>query len=390
MAGININIFYGLSKSIGVMLVASIFVTCFSCKQEKSIEFDRTELLVKFRTDTSDNSPLFALNTYVTGDTAYISYVNHQTHSLHISDFKRPNKDPVIIKLVDTLLALDLYGRITSTSLSNNRLAFFQKKRFGIYNLKNNKIEYSRSTVGSDTLPIFFVDYDLPIHYVDSTKEIYLQCIDHRSKDKKYTFDHRFHFKLNWETGEWSIFPLVYPSSWGNGELGFSAFTKCSFKGDSVIYSFSNEDYLVILNRKNLMVERINARSRFHENIIPLEKGVERNFDNKLSQNVTSFKYLAILYDKWKNCYYRVYNKSQSLMNKEGFFNTGLDLSYGVLVLDSNLSVIGELEIPDKMPSTFGVSSYGLTYLIPNTLRQDLDSTKRHNNLLYVALDIKL
>ncbi|MBL4709659.1 MAG: DUF4221 family protein [Flavobacteriales bacterium] len=292
---------------------------------------------------------------------------------------KLPKRYPLNRKLLNTLE----FGEISSSYIIGNTLAFFQDGRLGLYDLQRDSIVFQTQTIATDSFPIHLVDYDIPIYYNNSLKDIYIGCVDFRNpEERNYLMDVGFHYRLNWETNNWEILPVKYPESFGEGDLGMSGFSNCCYKGDSILYSFSNENELTIYDKRKGILNKTSAKSKHSEKTIPLDSNDIDNAEKNLQAKQTNFYYRSLIFDKWKNHYYRIYAKEMDLRDKDGFFNTYKEKEYGVVVLDKHLKKVGEISFPDKGMLSFGVSKEGLFYIIQ-------DTTNKHH-ITYATIDIKL
>lgn len=373
--------------NINVISFACLILAC-SCagqrgSEQEELKFTRKTVNYRFNEKwISPNTPLYASRYVDLKDSTHLIYFDEKRRNFHITNLDDPSRLPITYELADSVFEFAKKGKIIAAHLTDSMLSFFQPRRFGIYDLSAREMKFSKRTEGTDSLPIFFRHAELPITYFHDKNEVYLEAVDFRNpEEKEYAFDAKFHYRLSLESDEWDFVPLKFPRSWGNGELGLAQFVNCAFKGDSMIYNFSNEDSIVLFSKTNGSLAFFDARSKFDKEMVKLTEEELKDFDKKNEHFNTSFLYKTIIYDKWKDWYYRVYAKDQPLMNEDGFFNTASDRTYGVIVLDGDFKKLGEITIPDKKAHTFGASRAGLIYIIPDTLND--------NYFTYAALDIK-
>lgn len=362
----------------GKLILPFVFIFCFyACDsnikvpEDKALEVKFSPLFkLKYSNKDDNRLELSGVHGYVLNDSAYFAFMNHRSGNLHILNFERNESLPQVIELDDSVLQRNDFGNIHNFSVvDDDKLVFIQESRFGVYDLNTHQIEFEQSNIGSDSLPIYFnfLGTYIPMHYNDSLKELYIECVDFReqSEEKAYGYEMKFHYKTNVVTKEFSLLPVMFPESWGNGELGMSAKVSCIYKGDSIIYNFYNEDNLLIYNKSTKEMSNLPARSTYHKDIPPLDTLEMKSTDKMRAHRDINFAYTTIGYDKWKNCYYRIYSKSQPARNEEGFFNTSEEREEGVIVMDDKLNIIGEFTIPEKKAHDFCVSKKGLMYMMP-------------------------
>lgn len=119
-------------------------------------------------------------------------------------------------------------------------------------------------------------------------------------------------------------------------------------KDQSIIYSFPMDHYLYYYTDKSDSLQRVYAGSKYIQNIkssdLPYSKMKE---DNKkgIQYYVSQSSYANIIYDKYKNLYYRIaeYPIKNWQINSRTFIKP-----FSIIILDQNFNIIGESEIIDN------------------------------------------
>lgn len=369
-----------------MILIFCFVLSTLSCfTKYEDLEFSRS--IIEVRNDTSETLSRSiaqdAYKFYNKKDTTFSVFFDNANFDLYISSFYHPKRNPQIINFDTNLFEIDNYGLISSTSIDKSKVAFVQQKRFGVYDLNTKKIVYQHPIDGHDSLKIYFVDNPIPIHYVDSLNEIYITVVHWINlEDRTYDFDYRFLAKINCNTNKLSLFPIKYPKSFGNGELGLSGLEHILYKGDSIIYSFSSEEDVIIYNKSSNAISKKKAKSK-HQRQIKKANSTDPNFqDINVDLSKTNFTYDYLLYDKWKKCYYRTYSLSQNLKNSDGTFNSFQDKRKGVLVLNEHFDYLGEFILPEPGIHRFGVSMNGIFYRSPHQTNKNFRE--------YITLNVEL
>lgn len=346
-----------------------------SCQEKLEFEIQHEPLIrLKYSNALIKGLTLYGFHEYTARDTTFAAYINHRNLTLYISNFNTPEAQPQKIKLDATVFNVDSFGFIRNFSIDKNKMAFLQPKRIGLYNLKTHLLEFERKTEGTEEEPIFFnISEEIPLLYIDSLNEIYIQCADF-SQEGQYLYDVGFQCKVNTKSGKSKVLPINYPPSFGDGSLGLSGFVSCSYKGDTILYNFSSEEYFVVYDKSNNELTKVKAKSKYHKELAQLNAEQLNDYDKQVELRSTAFTYNSVFYDRWSQCYYRIYSKDQALKNKEGFYNTDEARKEGVIVLNSDFEVLGEFEIPEDDVSIFNVSERGIIYpLFDTTLDAHLD-----------------
>lgn len=150
----------------------------------------------------------------------------------------------------------------------------------------------------------------------------------------------------------------------------------CCFDGDDFIYSFYESDsvYKVSLTRQE--IKSYLAKSRYIDDIkIVVDKDMELDQRAKLQCELAS--YGNLIYDKYRNVYYRFVFPKTTLDLKDNYMDIlhSGNKTLAIMILDANLKVIGETRFSDYTynPNLFFVREDGL-YLSTNHIkRPDFD-----------------
>ena len=325
---------------------------------------------------------LHALNAMSIDGKPYMSYIDHDTLSLKLIPIEGTGDSLTTIFLNDSVFNINVFGEISSTSLEDSLLAFFQTHRVGIYNINTKTLINTFAIPGDDSLA--FVDYNIPIKINSSENSIYVHAINYRERvKKKYDFDTELYYKLNYNTGKGEYLPVKYPASWGNGDYGMSASVSVCHANNNIIYSFSTENEIFVYNKSTKEVKTVNAESKQFK--APVKLGVSDKFDADKNQELytTNFMYGEIIFNPYNNEYYRFYYKDQSLLNENDFFNSSSDKKTGVVILDSSLQVIDELQLLKSGSDPFGSFNKGFFYLTTPEVRKD---SSTHSSIAHVKI----
>lgn len=121
------------------------------------------------------------------------------------------------------------------------------------------------------------------------------------------------------------------------------------FDGERIIYSFGGDEHIYITNKENELKDRKNAKSKY----LPLLSVKAYNLSgiNSLKKINEIPGYGNLIYDEYRDVYYRVAYPETELANDENF---GDVWQYGrkkfsIIILDKDLEVIGETLFPEEI-----------------------------------------
>ncbi len=162
---------------------------------------------------------------------------------------------------------------------------------------------------------------------------------------------YRYPFESAWTKQMDSVrfflsFPQQYsPSSWWH--VAGNEISRVSNKNKEIVYSFPMNDTLFVYNSEGILKRKVSAPSKFLDDFPPppIDEDSENN-PEKLTAYVLQLKrYVAILYDPFRDRYYRIVAHWQPLKNEEGRKNVNSDAPWSIIVLDADLQMLGEQKI---------------------------------------------
>ena len=144
--------------------------------------------------------------------------------------------------------------------------------------------------------------------------------------------------------------PLRYFPLYTNEELVTSTHGGLNyfcFDGNRFVYSYDTSDSLYTLDKSFQKVETFLAKSQYIDQVIP-ESNKNWDFNGHLRAICESPSYGNILYDKYRQVYYRFAYPKVELEKEENFltiFREGRK-QFSIIVLDKDFKVIGETLFP--------------------------------------------
>lgn len=146
--------------------------------------------------------------------------------------------------------------------------------------------------------------------------------------------------------------PMRFPpliSSKDYGTVGaFGANYSCCFDGKRFIYSFDADEDLYITLPPHKDIERKKAKSKYVDNVTVFRSN-EEDFQKLIKAQCEHASYDKILYDKYRDVYYRFVYPPCEVDDYSGYY---VDLlrsgrkSFSIIILDNQLNIIGETSFP--------------------------------------------
>jgi hypothetical protein len=176
--------------------------------------------------------------------------------------------------------------------------------------------------------------------------------------------------KLNLETGEvteMSNYPTIYKQhNWGGVDFRIPYVTYNPYT-NSYVGSLPAAHFLCATNLKTGFVTNIEASSKYIETLPPLDVPFHELDVTEDKAKITryyssSWAYRNIIYDKYRDLYYRVieYPSDDKDIDKEGNSDKGM----GLIIMDGKFNILGETKLPHGTSVwTYFVSQDGLCLL---------------------------
>lgn len=178
-------------------------------------------------------------------------------------------------------------------------------------------------------------------------------------------------------SGNW---PAVY-------RQGFSYYdfwpSRCINNAGELIYSFSVNDSLYIYENGKLK-KTVNAKSKYFENPVPYPDDGLDNFGFIRKYWVTQSRYAQLIYDPYRNYYYRIVKHAKEYENTDGTVNEPRQKDWSILILNDQFEKLDEINFDAKLYNPYIVAPVSDGILIAKQLTAD-DKTYRS----FVLFNIK-
>ncbi|HOF16426.1 MAG TPA: DUF4221 family protein [Bacteroidales bacterium] len=184
---------------------------------------------------------------------------------------------------------------------------------------------------------------------------------------RTWNYDTKFLGEFSLETGQVNILPLIYPyveEYYGNKNYYSGTDPMITFKRDRYVVGFNTSPVIFTYTANN---NKIDSFFIVNSNYKPLDEvdttGLSNpsNYINFIIEGSTyQFYFEQLVYDEYKDVYYRFFAKDMPKKNKDGLLNTLKDKYYGLTVMDKNLKIIGDALWQGKKTNYWVPSSKGL------------------------------
>ncbi len=357
------------------LICISFIITCFGCqiKPKSRDVISHNDSIARQRANFSEGIQ------YLNGvESSYLLFASREYDSLFVFNssngfvstpipydengesvrgFCFRNSDEILLMYFNKCLVIDRNGKI------------LMERKFPNPMKKNGHSNFVLSDLAKHLIPL------------NSSNQVLLSQID---------FDHSY-----WEN-EFYSFPiecfislgdsaftdskLFYPEVYKTQRFADAIRYWAAYDGkERICYSFEASAELSVLNTQDGNVTKVMAHSdfdRMNNQPYPVE---ERNDFNKIADyKLESSFYGPIHYDRYRNCYYRFFSPGMKLQNEDGSFNSVVNKSKVLMILDSDFQILSEIELDKNLFTDW-------SYVDKNGLHIKLitDSTYNENEYFY-------
>lgn len=186
-----------------------------------------------------------------------------------------------------------------------------------------------------------------PIYFDSKNKELLVRqnCGDCDVRDSNYYKESVAAF-FDFNSGAFNAISISFPDSYKTYFYGDADLPFREVKNDSLIISFSTDPYILILNRSTNQISRIVSKSSFQKSgMEPLDKKYIQDINKRVEHLAVSPLYMKMIYDKYRNVYYRFFLREQKLKNNDGTYNQFGDKELVIMVLDNRFNLMTEINL---------------------------------------------
>lgn len=191
-------------------------------------------------------------------------------------------------------------------------------------------------------------------------------------------------------SGKANVTPLNYPDLYTNEELVYCTHGNRNwfcFDGNRLVFSYDILDSLITLDTDLSAMQSFNAKSKYVKKVTS-ESNANWDLNKVLKETCESPSYGNIMYDKYRQVYYRFVYPEVEFDQSEDFlsiFREGRK-QFSILILDKELSIIGETLFPvyTYNSNLAFVNEKGLYLSVSHYKRTDFDE----NILCFQRIDL--
>lgn len=266
----------------------------------------------------------------------------------------------------DSLFVFDNYGKKVLLVDFNGNL----KKEYSIENEKGERLyAFARRLLSMETRPVFVKNkiymYGFKKYNLFNPSELFEEC------------DLEIEIDLEKET--FRYIPIRYPDIYHENSYFITYSRTFDFTKNEFILSFGIDENIWTFNPEDLAKEKFSAKSQHIGKISPIDETALKSGAGSIEQYVVETPaYGLLIYDKYRDVYYRFAYHGVAFKNSDREFNTIENSSFSIVVLDKKKKKIGETYFEKEKYDFHGsfVASDGLYISTANRNNPELDEDK--------------
>ena len=229
---------------------------------------------------------------------------------------------------MDTVIAYTAYTNFTFLDIKNGRIIRSVPENTDNYGLDSRCFNHLQWNHKRATLPLMYFSWNY----------------DQRT----YRGDVEIAAEYSLEKGLHTI-PVKYPYEISDSYLSdYSSFFNpiVVSHDDITVFGFTTSPVMIYYDQQKGKAKVKTVKNTYYKPLPPLDTSdiAILSLPNFIMQQyLVNFFYESLLYDPYKNIYYRFFAKDMPLKNEKGLFNTMEDKVYGVSLLNHNLKPMGDV-----------------------------------------------
>ena len=364
---------------IGILVI--ILSSCVSKQSfEDKYSLIPTDSCCEFRIDDDTRIPLFNLYVIEEGGVEYLTFSNSENRTILIYNMSGELLKKVTFEAEGPNgIGMNLFGYYIKDFQhiyipSANRSVIYETDTTGIV---KKVFDYSKLVDGTLTVPAYYTNHDdRQMFFVDNSLFI-PQSLNRtlgleswiESSPTAVLFD-----TINKKTEK---FPMLHPhdkiSSKEYNQFIADLSYSSILKDGKLIYSFTMEEELYIIDVEGKIKEKKLAKSRYVQDVAP--RRLPNDFLSVVKKTCEMPSYGNIMYDEYRKVYYRFAYPETELdteVNHRKILHNGKK-EFSIIIMDESFNIIGETKFPPftYVPHICFINAKGLFLCTSHFMRED-------------------
>lgn len=337
---------------IGILVI--ILSSCVS-KQSFDDKYSLipTDSYCEFRIDYDTRIPLFNLYVIEEGGVEYLTFSNSENRTILIYNMSGELLKKVAFEAEGPNgIGMNLFGYYIKDFQhiyipSTNRSVIYETDTTGIV---KKVLDYSQLVDGSLTVPAYYTNHDdRQMFFVDNSLFI-PQSLNRTLGMESWIESSPTAVLFDTINKKAEKFPMLHPhdkiSSKEYNQFIADLSYSSILKDGKLIYSFTMEEELYVIDIKGEVIEKRHAKSRYIQDVAP--RRLPNEFLSVVKKTCEMPSYGNIMYDEYRKVYYRFAYPETELeteLNHKKILHNGKK-EFSIIIMDESFNIIGETKFP--------------------------------------------
>ena len=345
------------------------FVSCTKSPKEDSVTLLKSDKVLSFTIPDDVRTPQVSVFPFMDGGESYLSFENFKENEIIIYDIKSSR----LIKRVKfdkegNNAIVGGFGGYYIVDMNHIFLPSLYMSTIYVADttaIIQRQIDYQSTQSGLYLVP-FIPGYDSQMTFLGDS--LYIPQSLNRMLKEKIISDSPVMAVVDTVSKEVMTMPLKFPPLINKEDLGTAAGGGCDFSccydGNRFVYSFFYDDNIYVTSYQHKQIDKIMSKSKYIDKAEVFRPN-ESDFQQMVKQQCEHASYGQIIYDKYRDVYYRIAYPPTNIDSHERDYVELLrsgGKQFSVIVLDKELNIIGETLFPEYTynPKLFMILEDGL------------------------------
>lgn len=189
-------------------------------------------------------------------------------------------------------------------------------------------------------------DNQFPLSYDGNKKTLLLRVMCNCYYMEPIYFQRKLEAELDLKSGNIVFLNYSFPKRYHEHSYGQAVFPFREVNGPLNIISFQNEDSLYVFNRETNYLAAYKCKSSYQGiDFIPFDTSYQNDIERIKEHLTVSPMYQKVMFDKFRNVYYRFFIKEQPLKDSSGIYHGLFDRDIIIMLLSKDFKIISEKNI---------------------------------------------
>lgn len=364
--------------------IGILFIILSSCGSKHSFDDEYslkpTDNYCEFRIDDDTRIPLFNLYVIEEGGVEYLTFSNSENRTILFYNMSGELLKKVAFEAEGPNgIGTNLFGYYIKDFQHiyipcANRSVIYETDTTGIV---KKVFDYSKLVDGAFSVPAYYTNHDDRQMFFADNSLFIPQSLNRTLGLESWIESSPTAVLFDTITGGTEIFPMFHPhdniSSKEYNQFIADLSYSSIFKDGKLIYSFTMEEELYVIDIKGEVIEKRQAKSRNIQDVLP--RRLPKDFLSVVKKTCEMPSYGNILYDKFRRVYYRFAYPETDLENGLNYLkilHSGKK-EFSIIILDEEFNILGETKFPPftYVPHICFINEDGLFLCTSHFMRED-------------------